>query len=133
MSIILLDTTVVIDYTRAKDPVLQALFGSLNLGVCGVVRAEVLAGWRSAQDRAKLIAILDGVAQVPTPDSIWDAVGDNLAEFGPEWFDGPASRCPDRHVRNGPRHRGLEPRPALPGHAKDPAQTQAFPGAALSC
>ncbi len=79
---ILLDTTVVIDYTHAKDPVLQALFSSLTLGVCGIVRAEVLAGWRSAKDRAKLIAILDGLTQISTPDLIWDAVGDTLAELG---------------------------------------------------
>jgi predicted nucleic acid-binding protein len=79
---ILLDTTVVIDYTRAKDPALQALFSSLSLGVCGIVRAEILAGWRSASDRTKLVTILDGLTQVSTPDSIWDATGDTLAELG---------------------------------------------------
>ena len=50
---ILVDSTVVIDYTRGKDPSLQLLFTSLKLGVCGIVRAEVLAGWRSSADRAK--------------------------------------------------------------------------------
>lgn len=82
MVMILVDSNVVIDYARGKDPALQTLFSSLTLGVCGVVRAEVLAGWRSAQDRAKLLAILNGSTQVSTPDSIWDAVGDNLAELG---------------------------------------------------
>jgi predicted nucleic acid-binding protein len=76
---ILLDSNVVIDYTRGKDPALQTLFSSLSLGVCDIVRAEVLAGWRSATERGKLIALLNGLGQVSTPDSVWDAVGDNLA------------------------------------------------------
>ncbi|HKI33402.1 MAG TPA: PIN domain-containing protein [Gemmataceae bacterium] len=78
---ILLDSTVVIDYTRGKDPKLHLLFSSLKLGVCGIVRSEVLTGWRTAADRAKLIAILNGLTQVSTPDSVWDTVGDNLAEL----------------------------------------------------
>ena len=82
MVMILVDTAVVIDYAHGNDPALQTLFSSLNLGICGIVRAEVLVGWRSAKDRAKLLTILNGPTQVSTPDSIWDAVGDNLAELG---------------------------------------------------
>lgn len=36
---ILLDSCVVIDYTRGKDPKLLSLFGALSLAVCGIVRA----------------------------------------------------------------------------------------------
>jgi predicted nucleic acid-binding protein len=75
---ILLDSCVVIDYSRGKDPKLLSLFAALPLAVCGVVRAEILAGVRSATDRNKLIALLDSVAQVPIPDAIWDTIGDNL-------------------------------------------------------
>lgn len=75
---ILLDSCVLIDYSRGKDPKLLSLFAALSLAVCGVVRAEVLAGARSATDRNKLIGLLDRVAQVPIPDIFWDAVGDNL-------------------------------------------------------
>jgi predicted nucleic acid-binding protein len=82
MVMILVDSSVVIDYTRGRDLKLQALFTTLNLSLCGVVRAELLAGSRSAAARVKLIAILNGLVQVPTPESIWDRVGDNLAELG---------------------------------------------------
>lgn len=75
---ILLDSSVVIDYSRGKDPKLLSLFATLSLAVCGVVRAEVLAGARSATDRSKLIGLLDSLAQVPIPEAIWDTVGDNL-------------------------------------------------------
>jgi predicted nucleic acid-binding protein len=78
---ILLDSTVVIDYSRGKDPTLPSLFSALPLVVCGIVRAEVLAGARHSKERAKLIGILDKLAPVSTPDSIWDTVGDNLARL----------------------------------------------------
>ena len=41
---ILLDATVVIDYTRGKHPYLHVLFTTLNLGVCGIVRRCLPAG-----------------------------------------------------------------------------------------
>lgn len=82
MVMILVDSNVVIAYARGNDPAVLTLFSSMTLGVCGIVRAEVLAGWRSAKDRAKLLAILNGLIQVSTPEAIWDAVGDNLAELG---------------------------------------------------
>ena len=82
MGLILVDSSVLIDYTRGRDPKLQSLFTRLPLAVCGIVRAELLAGSRSAAARAKLIAILDGLVPVTTPESIWDVVGDNLAELG---------------------------------------------------
>ena len=75
---ILLDSSVVIDYSRGKDAKLVSLFGRLSLAVCGIARAEVLAGARSTKDRSKLIGLLDGLAQVPIPDALWDTVGDNL-------------------------------------------------------
>ena len=76
---IFLDSSVVIDFTRGTDAKLQVLFGTLNLALCGIVRAEVLAGSRSAKDRSTLVAILDGVTQVSIAESMWNAVGDNLA------------------------------------------------------
>lgn len=82
MVMILVDSNVVIDFARGSDPALPMLFSSQTLGVCGIVRAEVLAGWRSATDRAKLLAILNGLIHVSTPESPWDSVGDNLAELG---------------------------------------------------
>ncbi len=76
---ILVDSSVVIDYTRGKDAKLLALFGTLHLAVCGIVRAEVIAGARSAADRSKLTATLNALTQIPIPDSLWDVVGDHLA------------------------------------------------------
>lgn len=78
---ILVDSTVVIDFARGNDAKLQSLFLSLNLAVCGIVRAETLAGVRSTADRGKLLAILNALGQVSIPETIWEKVGDNLREL----------------------------------------------------
>ena len=69
----------IFDHIRGTDPRLSGFFATLPIGVCGVVRAEVLHGARSPSNRAALLALLNQFAQVPTPEICWDAVGDNLA------------------------------------------------------
>ena len=76
---ILLDSCVLFDHMRGKDPKLAALLAGLPVAVCGVTRAETLCGAKDPKHRASLEAELNSFAQVPTPDSVWDAVGDNLA------------------------------------------------------
>jgi predicted nucleic acid-binding protein len=77
---ILVDTSVVIDYTRGKDPKLRALVQTKPVAVCGVVRAEILCGARNAADRANLLVELAAFQAVATLESVWDALGDNLAQ-----------------------------------------------------
>jgi predicted nucleic acid-binding protein len=78
---ILVDTSVIIDFARTADPQLANLFSTLPVGVCGIVRGEFLAGSRSAKDRTQNLAILTQFAQIAIPDTIWDVVGDNYAEL----------------------------------------------------
>jgi predicted nucleic acid-binding protein len=77
--VILVDSCAIFDHTRGTDPRLGGFFKTLPIGVCGVVRAEVLHGARNPANRVALLALLDLFAQVSTPDDCWDAVGDNLA------------------------------------------------------
>ena len=74
---ILLDTGVLIDFFRGKDKKLPPLFASHPLAVCGVVRAEIVAGHRSAKQRADEIAGLDRLHQVPTSDVLWGRLGES--------------------------------------------------------
>ena len=76
---ILVDTSVVIDYTRGRDAKLVALLPTLSVAICGVVRAELMGGARDARHRASLASMLSTFQDIPTPESIWDKVGDNLA------------------------------------------------------
>src|SRR5947209_7499702 len=75
---ILVDSSVIFDHTRGKDPRLAHLFATLPVAVAGVVRAEVLHGARNPKDRAALLALLNRFIQVPTPEGSWDVLGDNL-------------------------------------------------------
>lgn len=70
----LLDSSVLIDYTRAKDPTLAALLTNLPIGICGVVRAEAICGVKGAKDRT----LLNSFHQISTPETAWDAAGDHL-------------------------------------------------------
>ncbi len=76
---ILVDTSVVIDYTRGQDPKLQALLLALPVTLCGLTRAEVLCGSRDPAHRQILLRALAAFQFVSIPDTLWDAVGDNLA------------------------------------------------------
>jgi predicted nucleic acid-binding protein len=78
---ILVDTSIVIDYTRGKNPKLQALVQTKPVATCGIVRAEILCGARNATDRSKLLVELALFHHLPTPESLWDAIGDNLAQL----------------------------------------------------
>ena len=75
---ILLDSSVIFDHLRGKDPKLAGLFTTLPVAVCGIVRAETLHGAKDAADRTRLIVFLGQFLHVPIPDTIWDTVGDNL-------------------------------------------------------
>ena len=76
---ILIDASVIIEYLRSPDPKLLAVLQSNGAAICGVTRAEVLAGSRSPQQRQRLLALLDSLSQIALDDAIWEDVGDHLA------------------------------------------------------
>ena len=76
---ILVDTSVVIDYARGKDAKLVSLVPSLPLAVCGIVRAELLCGARDPKHRTDLLTLLATFSHLPILDTLWDTLGDNLA------------------------------------------------------
>jgi predicted nucleic acid-binding protein len=78
---ILIDSTVLIDYLRTGDAKLLTSMQTHGAAVCGVMRAEVLTGARGPKHRRDLIQFLDGFQQVTFPASLWDQVGDNLASL----------------------------------------------------
>ena len=76
---ILVDAGVLIDFLRTKDPKLNRLFRTEPVAICGVSRAEILAGARNARDRQKLLQFLQTFHQVITSEPLWDLTGDTLA------------------------------------------------------
>lgn len=76
---ILTDTSVIIDYARGKDAKLLTVLPTLPVAICGLVRAEVLCGVKSPQQRSSLVALLDSFSQLGFAEPLWDTLGDNLA------------------------------------------------------
>jgi predicted nucleic acid-binding protein len=76
---ILTDTSVLIAFMRTKDQKIGHLLRTQPVAVCGVVRAEILAGARNITERNKLISFLLPFQHVPMHDAEWDKVGGNLA------------------------------------------------------
>jgi predicted nucleic acid-binding protein len=76
---ILVDSTVLIDYLRTVDAKLLATMQKHGAAICGVMGAEILAGKRGPKHRQDLVQFLDGFQQVSLPANLWDQVGDNLA------------------------------------------------------
>jgi predicted nucleic acid-binding protein len=76
---ILVDTSVVINWSQGRDAKLRRLVPSLPVAVCGVTQAEFLHGSRDPAHRQKLLNDLAAFQLVPMPDALWIAVGDNLA------------------------------------------------------
>lgn len=78
---ILLDTSVLIDYFRSKDAELLRRMRDLEAAICGVTRAEILCGTRDDQHRDRLTDALDVFHQISIPESLSDDIGNTLAIF----------------------------------------------------
>lgn len=78
---ILVDTSVVVEFLRTGDPAMRRLFVVHDAAICGVTRAEVLHGARSHEDIPRLIAGLNVFRNLPIPETLWDRIGENLARL----------------------------------------------------
>ena len=78
---ILIDTSVLIDYLRSKDAALLRRLQEQDAAICGATRAEILCGVRDELHRDRLLDALDAFHQIPIPDSVWDEIGGTLARL----------------------------------------------------
>ncbi|MEX0775006.1 MAG: PIN domain-containing protein [Phycisphaeraceae bacterium] len=76
---ILLDASVLIPYLKTGSPTVEKILDSVNCGICGVTRAEILHGARTPQDAQKLCSAIDELVQVQIHPDTWDHLGSHLA------------------------------------------------------
>jgi predicted nucleic acid-binding protein len=76
---ILIDTSVLVDYLRAPTDRVLRLFEKNAAAICGVTRAEILAGARSPADLDRIASSLDALEQVAIVEEAWDLLGRNLS------------------------------------------------------
>jgi len=62
--VILLDTSVLIDYLRTTDPRLLALMQQHGAAICGLTRADILYGALGPKRRQRILATLNTFAQL---------------------------------------------------------------------
>jgi hypothetical protein len=75
---ILLDTSVIIDYWRKQKPEVALILDGPDVRVCGIVLAELLHGARTP---AEIVATEEAVGDfddIGIPETVWPAVGRNL-------------------------------------------------------
>lgn len=76
---ILLDTSVIVDYWRKPSLAVKDALSSLKPCICGVVLAELLHGASNEKEIERTETSLAGFARVGIPDDIWRQLGLNLA------------------------------------------------------
>ena len=76
---ILIDTSVLIRQYRSYDPYRAGLFVSLSPLICGMVRAEFMAGARKPPQISSCEILLQQFGIVVTPETVWDKAGRNQA------------------------------------------------------
>jgi hypothetical protein len=128
---ILVDSTVLIDYLRRKDRSLLKLMKQHDGAVCGIIRAEVLHGARDPKDRQRIVAALNALDQILIPDTIWDIIGDNLATLRSSGLTVPFNECGNRYGGHFHGHRGLGARQTFSRDPKTHSKTEAVSGAAM--
>ncbi len=78
---ILLDTSVLVQYLRTASPVIREILASADCAICGVTRAEILHGARTVQDAEALHGAMDAFVQLPIHGNTWDHLGRHLASL----------------------------------------------------
>ena len=57
----LVDASIIIEYLQTRSPILLSTMQSNGAAICGVTRAEVLAGSRNPKQQQSLTALLDSM------------------------------------------------------------------------
>lgn len=81
-SLVLIDTSVWIDFFRGKQSVAtDAVEQALQLGVarlCGPVKAGLLQGVKTRKEKLQLGTMFEAVKNLPTHELDWEIAGNNL-------------------------------------------------------
>jgi tRNA(fMet)-specific endonuclease VapC len=75
--VVIIDTNIIVTLTKINDPKLLALIKNIPGTIPGIVRAEILTGARTLQQRQLLLEALNSFFQLPFPETLWDTVGEN--------------------------------------------------------
>jgi len=72
---ILVDTNILIDYLRAENPELNKHFDSISIGICGIVKTELLHGAKDVDEADRLLGFFQSFNLVPIDEYDWEFTG----------------------------------------------------------
>lgn len=80
---ILVDTSVIIDYWRKPRRAVEEALLTADAGICGVVLAELLHGASSEEAVLRTQTAIAGFRRIEIPEDVWRETGLNLAAVQP--------------------------------------------------
>ena len=75
---IIADTNIIIRFWRRPDEKTMHIFQTEKVGICGVIKAEILHGAKSEEDCQRILKALAGIPCLSFGEQDWDFVGRNL-------------------------------------------------------
>ena len=75
---ILVDTSILVDFLRSPSPEIRAVLMEQGAAICGVTRSELLCGARTKVESEKIHAALNGFTNLEIPESAWHLLGEHL-------------------------------------------------------
>lgn len=75
---ILVDTSILVDYLRSPTNQVREVLLKHGAAVCGVTRAELLCGVRTSADAVRINNALDGFTNLEVTEAAWRHLGENL-------------------------------------------------------
>lgn len=75
---ILVDTSVVVDFLRKRDPRIHQILNQYQGAICGITRAEILLGARDPSHFQTLLRAMAGFPVVPMGEALWDKAGEYM-------------------------------------------------------
>lgn len=88
---ILVDTNVLIDYFRGSDPDFNKKFDSLQIGICGIVKTELLHGAKSDDEADRMLGFFQSFNLIPIDEYDWEFAGLMLQTFRSQGISIPVS------------------------------------------
>lgn len=88
---ILADTNVFIEYFRGSNPDFNKKFDSLNIGICGIVKSELLHGTRTDDEADNMIKAFASFELITIDEYDWEFSGLMLQTIRSQGFSVPVT------------------------------------------
>lgn len=88
---ILADTNILIDYYRNQDEALHKKFDSLEIGICGIVKSELLHGARTDDEADNMIKSFSSFEIINIDEYDWEFSGLMLQTIRTQGFAMPVT------------------------------------------